>query len=627
MENSSAREELREGGRFLCAATTDAMIRYVERIQLKDRDIWEMVTEQFEDNVDDEDNGWRGEYWGKLMRGACVVYEYTRDKELYAILKDSTKRIIGYADSDGRISTYSIENEFHGWDIWSRKYVLLGLIHFSSICLDRELKKESIRAACAQLDYIISKIGRGKIDITDTSEIWGGINSSSILEPVVLLYNITGKKSYLEFADYIVENGGAKDFNIFEAAYEDRLYPYEYPVVKAYEIISCFEGLIEYYKVTGKEKWREAVIRFSRRVIASEITVIGSAGCRHELFNNSKLMQTYTGYSGLMQETCVTVTWIKFCFRMLKLTGENVYADEIERSVYNALYGAVNTNNCICGSEATFDEPYYRNVYDIYHRQHKYGQIFDSYSPLIKDIRGKAVGGFKPMRGKTAYFGCCIAIGAVGIGMVPKMSVLKNLKGFSFIMYIPGESEFLTEKGTRVKFIEKTEYPADGAVTVRIDISKSEEFEIRFRIPYFAKQFRIMINGKTTAPKIVGSTAVLNNNWSNGDIIDIEFDMNPRIVHGLENPDDASSSRHIAFMYGPLVLAVDKRLGECGTVFQNGADNIMFRRTEPVFESVIQGEIELEGQIIKVTDYSSAGKTWRRDSETVVWLKTEPKVN
>lgn len=622
MENSSERETLKEGGRFICTETADDMIRYVERIQLKDRDIWEMVMEQFENNVDDEDNGWRGEYWGKLMRGACAVYEYTRDDELYTILKDSTERIIGYADSNGRIATYSLENEFHGWDVWSRKYVLLGLIHFSGICSDKDLKKKTIQAACAQLDYIISKVGRGKIDITDTSEIWGGINSSSILEPVVLLYNITGNKSYLEFADYIVENGGAKGFDIFQAAYEDKLYPYEYPVVKAYEIISCFEGLLEYYKATGKKKWREAVIRFSKRVIDSEITIIGSAGCRHELFNNSKLMQTYTGYRGLMQETCVTVTWIKFCFRMLKLTGENVYADEIERSVYNALYGAVNTNNCTCGSEATFDEQYYRNVYDIYHTKHKYGQVFDSYSPLIKDIRGKAVGGFKPMRGKTAYFGCCIAIGAVGIGMVPKMSVLKNLNGFSFILYIPGESEFQTEKGTRVKFIERTEYPADGKVSIKLDVSRREEFEIRFRIPYFTKRFRIMVNGKEMNPQIADSAAVLNNIWSSGDIIDIELDMNPRIVHGLENEKDSLSSRHIAFMYGPLVLAADKRLGEHGAVIENSSDTIQFRRTEPLFESVIQGEIDFGGQIIKMTDYSSAGKTWRRDSETEVWIKT-----
>ena len=226
------------------------------------------------------------------------------------------------------------------------------------------------------------------------------------------------------------------------------------------------------------------------------------------------------------------------------------------------------------------------------------------------------------MRGKTAYFGCCIAIGAVGIGMVPKMSVLKNLNGFSFILYIPGESEFQTEKGTRVKFIEKTEYPADGKVSIKLDVSRREEFEIRFRIPYFTKRFRIMVNGKEMNPQIADSAAVLNNIWSSGDIIDIELDMNPRIVHGLENEKDSLSSRHIAFMYGPLVLAADKRLGEHGAVIENSSDTIQFRRTEPLFESVIQGEIDFGGQIIKMTDYSSAGKTWRRDSETEVWIKT-----
>ena len=270
---------LREGGSFSCSGTADEMIRYVERAQLKDRSIWDMVTEQFAGTADDEDNGWRGEYWGKLMRGACIVYEYTRDAELYDILEGSAARLLSYADAEGRITAYSTENEFCGWDVWCRKYVLLGLICFSRICAAEELKDRVIRAACAQLDYIIAHTEDR--ELYDTSEIWGGINSSSILEPVVLLYNITENSKYLDLAGRIVRSGGAKGFDIFEAAYEDKLCPYEYPVTKAYELMSCFEGLIEYYKATGIEKWRDAAVRFAKKLIETEVTVVGSAGCRH----------------------------------------------------------------------------------------------------------------------------------------------------------------------------------------------------------------------------------------------------------------------------------------------------------------------------------------------------------
>ena len=612
---------LREGGSFSCSGTADEMIRYVERAQLKDRSIWDMVTEQFAGTADDEDNGWRGEYWGKLMRGACIIYEYTRDEELYDILEEATVRLLSCADADGRITAYSKENEFCGWDIWCRKYVLLGLIFFSRICAGEELKDRVIRAACAQLDYIIANTaGR---EIYDTSDIWGGINSSSILEPAVLLYNITGNSRYLEFAGRIVGSGGAKGFDIFKAAYEDKLCPYEYPVTKAYELMSCFEGLIEYYKATGTEKWRDAAVRFTKKLIETEVTVIGSAGCRHELFNHSRLMQTAKECKGLMQETCVTVTWIKLCFKLLKLTGDSVYADEIERSVYNALWGAVNTEGCTCGNEATFDEPYYRGVYDTYHKKHPRGQVFDSYSPLRADIRGRAVGGFKPMLGRTAYFGCCIAIGAAGIGLVPQMSALRSERGFSILLYLPGRAEFREEDGSVTAFVTDTEYPAEGAVRVTVETGVPREFEMSLRIPHFADSFSVKVNGVPEKAACRNGVTVISRIWRGGDTVDIELDMNTRLVWGQKNPDDAQSGSYVAVMHGPVVLARDARLGETGTVISTGIEKPVFKRERPLFGAALQGTVRLDGQRLMMTDYASAGKTWRRNSEAEVWIKTE----
>ena len=109
---------------------SDDMIRLVERKQLKDRKLWELVTKQFEKTPDDADHGWRGEYWGKLMRGACMTWQYTKDKELYGVLREAVVKLLATQDEYGRIATYSRKEEFHGWDIWCRKYVLLGLIHF-----------------------------------------------------------------------------------------------------------------------------------------------------------------------------------------------------------------------------------------------------------------------------------------------------------------------------------------------------------------------------------------------------------------------------------------------------------------------------------------------------------------
>lgn len=83
------------------------MIRFVQDKQLKDPQLWQLAAEQFTAPVDDADLGWRGEYWGKLMRGACMTWEYTRDAALYQLLADTVDALLDCQDEAGRISTYS----------------------------------------------------------------------------------------------------------------------------------------------------------------------------------------------------------------------------------------------------------------------------------------------------------------------------------------------------------------------------------------------------------------------------------------------------------------------------------------------------------------------------------------
>ena len=115
------------------------------------------------------------------------------------------------------------------------------------------------------------------------------MNSSSILEPFVRMYNLTGAQKYLDFASYIVDTGFIEGDNVIQLAYEGVLKPYEYPVTKAYETMSCFEGLLEYYRVTGDERHLIAVKNFVQGVMETDVTVIGCCGCTHELFDVCKV--------------------------------------------------------------------------------------------------------------------------------------------------------------------------------------------------------------------------------------------------------------------------------------------------------------------------------------------------
>lgn len=575
----------------------DKQARFIEENQLFNEDDWELFVHQFEIAADDVDNGWRGEYFGKMMRGACMTYQYTKNRELYKLLSKVVKKMLDAQDEKGRFSTYSLSCEFNGWDMWCRKYVLLGFLHFYEIC-DDCLLKEKIKAALVKhLDYIVGHIGSDKIDLSKTSTFWLGINSASILEPVMKMYNITGKASYLQFAHYIVDYLTNSDANIFSLALENKLLPYQYPVTKAYEMMSCFEGLLEYFRVTREEKWKMAVINFVDSVKKSDITLIGCAGCKHELFNHAVATQTDTDYKGVMQETCVTVTWMKLCNQLLLLTGEAKYADYIEQSFYNALYGAVNNNNI------------------------KGGFLFDSYSPLTLGNRGRGVGGYKNIS-DSKYYGCCAAIGAAGTALPLLTAVTSTKNGIAINYYEDGS---ITTNG--FKLVLATQYPAGNKVKIDFVETEQSEREVLIRIPAFSgKNTKILINGK---PHPIGDVNAegfylsFYKAWKIGDFIEIEFDMNPRTIRpcGVVGKDETKD--YFAVLYGPLVLARDAQITQVGNSVKFSDKLEIAPKDDGGFECVFRANVLLGNDEMDMIDYGSAGKTWDDISLTEAWIKCE----
>ena len=120
------------------------LVKFTLTHQLLDADTWKMFVDQFRLHSD-SDNCWRGEYWGKMMRGGCMTYCCTKNAKLYSVLENSVRDLLSTQDDLGRITTYPIENEFNGWDMWVRKYVMLGLLYFYDICKNRALQAKILK--------------------------------------------------------------------------------------------------------------------------------------------------------------------------------------------------------------------------------------------------------------------------------------------------------------------------------------------------------------------------------------------------------------------------------------------------------------------------------------------------
>ena len=616
----------------------DAM-NFVTEAQLKSTAHWRRFVNQFKMEDADHDGGWRGEYWGKMMRGAAFVYAYSRDPELYAILAETVRDMMSAAreNEGGRISSYGKDHEFCHWDIWARKYVLLGMQYFYEICEDGELRAEILDSMRRQADCIIAGIGReeGKKPITKASHHWRGLNSSSLLEPIVRLYSLTGEQKYLDFATYIVEEGGTDVVNIFRLAYQNQLKLYQYPVTKAYEMTSCFEGLLEYYRITHEEWHREAIIRYADRILEDDFTVIGSAGCTHELFDHSTVRQANTTNDPVMQETCVTVTLMKFFYQLHLLTGEAKYVDAFETALYNAYLGSLNTEGGL-------------NL-DVLGRHPEYlpeALPFDSYSPLTAGTRGLRIGGYKPMADNT-YYGCCACIGAAGIGLVPKMQTLLSEDGVTINLYIDGNVNFTLQNGAKISLTTETDYPKSGDIKITLGMQKPEKFTLSLRVPAWSKDTKIAVNG-TPCEVFRGYTA-LSREFCDGDVIVLTLDMTTEIIRPIPygeqvlmneviwganmliptyDAEDPMAKHHVALRRGPIMLAEDERLGYSTdtpiTVLDKGGYAEVTLVDSTAYPAILTTEVALEGgKRITLTDYASAGKVWNNGKRIAVWLLTE----
>ena len=615
--------------------------RFVHDEQVMDATLWTRFVDQFRLCDDSEKGAWRGEYWGKMMRGACFVWSYTRDDALYRVLRQTVEDILTTQDACGRIASFNKDRELFGWDMWCRKYVLLGLQYFMEINDDEELNARIVASMRGQVDYLMSILGEGKKSIYETSQTWRGLNSSTILEPVVRLYGITGEQKYFEFATYIINCGGTQFGNLVELALEDRLMPYQYPVTKAYEMMSFFEGVLEYYRITQEEKYKTAVLNYGRRILETEITVIGSAGCTHELLDCSKLRQsdpnTQEG-KALMMETCVTVTWMKFCAQLLLVSGEVQFADAIEQALYNAYLGALNTEKKV---DQQTPEKHPDWIQEYMH--------FDSYSPLLAGSRGRQVGGQQGMR-DGHYYGCCACIGAAGIGLAHKVDLLQSRDGVTLNFYHPGTLLSKTPAGKALRIEVSGEYPADGRIRIAVLPEEEEDFALTLRIPGWCRNAHYAVDGGEEQFAESGWLR-LHRSWKAGDVVTLELEMPVEAVFPIpygelvtntdmhwsedklypvthiESPDNKD---HVAFRRGPLALAVDLRTGEdpdaaYTPLLEEGVavERLLPKSAVPFPCNLAVALKMADGSELKLVDYASAGKTLDETSRMAAWLRTK----
>jgi hypothetical protein len=116
-------------------------------------------------------------------------------------------------------------------------------------------------------------------------------------------------------------------------------------------------------------------------------------------------------------------------------------------------------------------------------------------------------------------------------------------------LFIPSTAHWRA-KGADVQLA--TGYPYDGDIRLTLaTLAKPGLFSIAFRVPGWAKQAEISVNGAPVEAARDSGYAIVRRRWKAGDVLAMRLPMDLRIE---PTPDDPNT---IAILRGPLVLAAD----------------------------------------------------------------------
>ena len=106
-------------------------------------------------------------------------------------------------------------------------------------------------------------------------------------------------------------------------------------------------GLVEYYEATGRRDLLDAAVATCAQIVRDEINIAGGSASSEAWFHGAQ--KQHLPYTRL-QETCVTTTWMRFAEKLLQITEDPKYADELERTFYNAYLAALRPDgSCFAG--------------------------------------------------------------------------------------------------------------------------------------------------------------------------------------------------------------------------------------------------------------------------------------
>lgn len=377
----------------------------------------------------------------------------------------------------------------------------------------------AIEVASQLGDWVYNRVSQWDEEMKNTvlSVEYGGMN-----ECLYDLYLATGVDKYRKAAEAFDE------VNLFEVVTtdaEDTLNGRH-----ANTTIPKFLGAVKRYsvlKVRGElteedEKYIAYGEKFWERVVQGYAYITGGVSVMEHFRREKKLDGTRTQTNC---ESCCAHNMLKLSRELFMLTGKKKYADYYEKTLRNAIMGAVNPKT---GAAAYF-----------FPMATGYYKVFGKEEP------------------EDNMFWCCTGSGMENYTKLSDSIYFKDEDTLFVNQYVASKVTW-NDFGMTITQESNVNESAEAIFLIDLEAG-SKRCKLAFRIPDWSENMTLLLNGKVAKTSIENGYIVVDRDWEGGDQVQVCYPMQVR-AYGL--PDH--SAVH-GFQYGPIVLAArlgKKKMGE-----------------------------------------------------------------
>ncbi len=448
----------------------------------------------------------------KWLEAASATLLQNDDAELRELVNIAAALIVGAQQSDGYLDTYySLHPEKERWDKLRDNHQLYCMGHFiqAAVAHFRATNETTLLDVAERIfECLDAEFGwkkDGKRQETDGHE--------EIELALIELFRVTRDSRIVELVQFFVDVRG-QGFIGGSNYHQDHLPFREMQRITGHAVRALYylAGAADLYLETGETALWNALNQQWNNYTQRQMYVSGGAGSRHEgeAFGDDFELPNTRAYT----ETCAAIAVVMTSWRLLQVSGEARFADDLERALYNGVLSGLSLGG---------DEYFYVN-------------------PLADEGTHR----------RQKWFGCACCPPNIArlLAQLPGYFYSVSEKTVRVHLFAQSEAKITLPGGHEVVLEQQTSYPWHGTVKFRVSQALEGEMALQVRIPSWADG--ALLDGKAVK---AGTYAEIRRDWSAQPEVTLQLPMEARGVEA--HPYALENTGRVAILRGPLLFCAE----------------------------------------------------------------------